>query len=185
MLTLYHGSPFLFKEFEFQDRNESLGIKYGCPIFLTDMELLAAMWSHKAGAKDHYLYTVQIPDLTPENHLRADVQPSIAIIKRIEDLLHETIPADAKSSGKALKNWLYARPSNSSSDYEHEKEVVDLMDDLGIIAYAYQMKDTKGVYHYSVHCKHLRIVKCEHINPKFEREADGKSHLHILDRQEV
>ena len=185
MLTLYHGSPFLFKEFEFQDRNESLGIKYGCPIFLTDMELLAVMWSHKAGAKDHYLYTVQIPDLTPENHLRADVQPSIAIIKRIEDLLRETIPADAKSSGKALKNWLYARPSNSSSDYEHEKEVIDLMDDLGIITYVWQSVDFKGVLNYAVHYKQVHIIKCEHINPQFEREADGKSHLHILERKEV
>ena len=185
MLTLFHGSPIHFKEFAFQERNESLGIKYGCPIFLTDMELIAAISSHKVGGKEHFLYTVQIPDLTPENHLKADVQPSNTIIKRIEEKLRETIPAEAKSSGKTLKDWLYARPSNSSSDYEHEKEVIDLMDELGIIAYVFQMKDYKSVFNYAVHCKQARIIKCEYINPKFEREADGKSHLHILDRKEV
>ena len=33
MLTLFHGSPIHFNEFAFQERNESLGIKFGCPNF--------------------------------------------------------------------------------------------------------------------------------------------------------
>jgi len=65
----------------------STGIKFGFGIYLTESEASAVHYSqprNQALTKDHYLYTVEIPDLTDDNHLVSAKPVHPAIIQRTE-----------------------------------------------------------------------------------------------------
>ena len=71
-MKLYHGSPFLFDRFSLNDAGEGTGLKFGYGVYLTESEASAVHYSQPREMElmpKHYLYTVEIPDLTPGNHL--------------------------------------------------------------------------------------------------------------------
>lgn len=72
MMTLFHGSPFLFDQFDLSNAGEGTGVKFGFGIYLTEVEKSAVHYSQPRKMElmpEHYLYTVEIPDLTEDNHL--------------------------------------------------------------------------------------------------------------------
>ena len=73
-MIMYHGSPELFDRFDLSRAGAGTGIKYGFGVYLTESERSAVHYSNPralkgAKAPAHYLYTVEIPDLTEDNHL--------------------------------------------------------------------------------------------------------------------
>ena len=190
MMTLFHGSPYCFKYFQFRAQSEQEGIRLGYPIFLTNSEPLAAMYSDKKGCprpEHHYLYTVQIPDLTPDNHFFLDGPVSRSIVKRAEEYLHTTIPVEATATGKAFKDWLESLGGKRRTLEERKLRAVCLLHRFGVVAIAWQYKRSrKGVINYAIMFPgDCHVQKCEHIEYKFMRQADGKSHLTIYERYEV
>jgi len=73
-MIMYHGSPEQFDRFDLSRAGAGTGIKYGFGVYLTESERSAVHYSNPRALKGekapaHYLYTVEIPDLTAENHL--------------------------------------------------------------------------------------------------------------------
>mgnify|MGYP003295279585 CR=1 FL=1 len=71
-MLLFHGSPALFDRFDLSGAGEGTGIKFGFGVYLTESEKSAIHYSQPRNLEltpEHYLYTVEILDLTPDNHL--------------------------------------------------------------------------------------------------------------------
>jgi len=74
MQTFYHGTSKLFKQF---DPKGTIGTgegksKFGWGVYLAAKYDSAVLYSGKGGgfmAPDHYVYTVEIPDITPDTYL--------------------------------------------------------------------------------------------------------------------
>ena len=85
MKTLFHGSPFLFDQFDLSEAGEGTGIKFGFGVYLTEVEASAVHYSQPRNLNlmpEHYLYTVEIPELTVDNHIVSALPVSPIIIKR-------------------------------------------------------------------------------------------------------
>ena len=70
--TLFHGSPFLFDQFDLSGAGEGTGIKFGFGVYLTEVEASAVHYSQPRNLDlmpEHYLYIVEIPELTVDNHI--------------------------------------------------------------------------------------------------------------------
>ena len=107
MAIAYHGSAALFREFDPTHLLEGDGkFKFGVGAYLTSRYTTAAHYSGATGSADHYVYTVEIPDLMEENHLTSLAPVAPAIIARAEAKLGEKVPADACVSGKFFRKWL-------------------------------------------------------------------------------
>ena len=108
-MLLYHGSPHLFDHFELTGAGKGTGIKYGHGVYLTESEASAVHYSqprHAELSPKHYLYTVEIPDLTDDNHLISAKPVTDSIIHRVEARLGTTVPEEAKNAGKKLRKWI-------------------------------------------------------------------------------
>lgn len=65
-MKLFHGSPFLFSQFDLTGAGKGTGIKFGFGVYLTESEASAVHYSQPRGMDlmpQHYLYEVEIPDL--------------------------------------------------------------------------------------------------------------------------
>lgn len=109
MIKLFHGSPELFEKFDLGKAGEGTGVKFGFGVYLTESEASAVHYSQPRNlspAKDHYLYTVEIPDVTEENHLFSSRPVHPAIVRRTEAKLGKTVPADKTLLGKEFRKWV-------------------------------------------------------------------------------
>ena len=81
-MLLYHGSPELFDAFDLSTAGEGSGLKFGFGVYLSEIITNAAHYSQphslEAEAPNHYLYTVEIPDLTEDNHI--DIFISVKVL---------------------------------------------------------------------------------------------------------
>ena len=91
METFYHGTSVLFKNFDISHALEGDGkAKFGFGTYVTESYTSAAHYAYnkkRPENKDYYVYTLEIPDLTEDNHLFSvrSVHPSI--IERTEKAL--------------------------------------------------------------------------------------------------
>lgn len=110
MKTWYHGSPVLFNRFELTNAGDGTGIKFGYGIYLTESEPSAVHYSQPRNAPslcpDHYLYTVEIPDLTEDNHIVSALPVHPSVISRVERKLGLCVPDAVRSKGKEFRKWL-------------------------------------------------------------------------------
>lgn len=108
MQTFYHGTSVLFDHFDLAHALEGDGkIKHGAGLYLTTGYRRAAHYSCKRpGSTEFFVYTVEIPDLTPDNHIgfKEPVNPSI--IKRAEEKLGEPIPEKETTDGKFFRKYI-------------------------------------------------------------------------------
>ena len=108
MQTFYHGTSKLFPKFDPDHALEGDGkIKHGAGFYLTNSYKRAAHYSCKRpGSTEFYVYTVEIPDLTPDNYIefRKPVNPTI--IKRVEEKLGEPIPEKETTDGKLFRKYI-------------------------------------------------------------------------------
>ena len=88
MQIFYHGSSVLFPKFDLSHVLEGDGkVKFGYGVYLTSSFKSAAHYSETKSrtATTHYVYTVEIPDFTDDNHIdfKKPVHPDI--VKRAEE----------------------------------------------------------------------------------------------------
>ena len=115
-MIFYHGSSAEpFDRFSLDHALEGDGkAKYGFGIYVTEKYASAAHYAfnkHRPENKDFYVYTVEIPDRTPDNCLSLLKRVPVAdsIVARVEAKLGEAIPAEAKVEGIPFRKYLANR----------------------------------------------------------------------------
>ena len=111
MEIFYHGTCRLFQEFSLSFLGQGEGkSKFGQGIYVTSSYATAALYAAKAGkangVDDCYVYTVEIPSMTDDNHVFSCKPVHEAIIQRTEQVLGERIPDEVKEAGKLFRKYL-------------------------------------------------------------------------------
>lgn len=138
-MKLYHGSPALFDAFSLSRAGDGTGIKFGYGVYLTEVEASAVHYSQPRKmdlTPEHYLYTVEIPDLTSDNHLVSALPVEPSIIKKVEDKLGTAAPEKVKAKGKEFRKWVGATILNQKYDVDKfaaEKAAAELLNSLGVL----------------------------------------------------
>lgn len=184
----YHGSCYLFDKFSsaFLGAGEGKS-KFGHGIYITSSFATAALYAAKAGKRHgvdtFYVYTVEVPVLTDENHLFSCKSVTAAVASRIEKALGESIPEEVKSLGKYFRKYVGNILTNKRGTVKQMRDKVDdvaedavtsFLNDNGVIYLAYPYAQTKpdGDTNRAVlNGECIRILKIEQV------EVDDKNKL--------
>lgn len=177
MIICYHGSPELFSKFDLSKAGDGTGIKFGFGVYLTESEASAVHYSQprkQAQVKDHYLYTVEIPELTENNHLVSAKPVSPEIIKRTETKLGKPVPQDKALQGKEFRKWIgMTLTDNKTVSLETEQAASAFLDNIGVFCNVWPQAQSKpdGLKNYAVFdADKVRIIKIEHIEVTQKRD---------------
>lgn len=173
-MQLYHGSPYLFDKFSLAGIGTGTGIKYGFGVYLTESERTAVHYSQPRGmelAPEHYLYTVEIPDLTEDNHIVSARPVPESIIARLADLVGQRgirhPPEEVAAKGKLYRKWLGTLVAGKDSGpLTVEKEAAHILQGIGVEYNVWPTAQTKpdGEKNIAVFNPELiRVVKVERI----------------------
>lgn len=169
-MKLYHGSAFLFDNFSLNDAGEGTGLKFGYGVYLTESEASAVHYSQPRGLEpmpNHYLYTVEIPELTSDNHLVSAKPVPESIVARVEQQLGVKAPDAVKSAGKEFRKWIGTTQTGAKkAGYEEEKRAAEFLDGLGVIYNVWPQAQSKpdGLKNIAVfNASRVQIVKREAI----------------------
>lgn len=180
-MILFHGSPELFDRFDLDRAGDGTGIKFGFGVYLTESEESAVHYSNPRRLKDvkasaHYLYTVEIPDLTPDNHLMSNPPPSAVIVAKVEAKLGVRAPAKVLEHGKTFRKWIgMTRTGSKENGFAEEKAAASLLNGLGVLFNVWPQAQTKpdGLKNVAVFDENnVKILKVEKID--VERSKQGK-----------
>lgn len=170
MNTLFHGSPFLFDKFDLSGAGEGTGIKFGFGVYLTEVEKSAVHYSqprHMELQPEHYLYTVEIPDLTEDNHLVSALPVSQVIVNRVEEKLGVIVPEEVKLQGKELRKWIGMTLTGAKKAcFAEEKAAAEFLNSIGVFYNVWPTAQTKpdGPKNIAVFdAANVKIVKREKI----------------------
>ena len=134
---------------------------------------------------DHYVYTLEIPDMTEDNHLFSvrPVHPSI--IERTEKALGEQIPTEARAVGKLFRKYVGNRLTGKTgtvkqltdkADLNAEMAAAKFFREIGLEYFAWPQAQTKpdGLTNRVVlNIDKIRIVRIDKV------EIDPKNHKFI------
>jgi hypothetical protein len=107
----YHGTCYLFDKFSsaFLGAGEGKS-KFGQGIYITSSYKTAALYASKAakanGKACCYVYTVEVPQLTADNHVFSCKSVNADVVQRVEETLGEAIPNEVKAAGKLFRKYL-------------------------------------------------------------------------------
>lgn len=144
MAIFYHGSSALFHMFDLSHLLEGDGkVKFGYGVYLTSSFKSAVHYSGaNKNATTHFVYTVEVPELTDENHIdfKKHVQPEI--VKRAEQKLGTYIPRKFTLDGKDFRKYL-AKKLGGGSDVQSEKLASEFLNSIGVefICWPYSWKN--------------------------------------------
>ena len=171
MRTFYHGSPELFDKFDLSKAGEGTGIKFGFGVYLTESETSAIHYSQPRNlppVKERYVYTVEIPDLTEDNHLVSGRPVPAAIVKRVEDKLGKPVPANMIEKGKEFRKWIGLQLTGCKKPcLESEKAAAAFLDSIGIFCNVWPQAQTKpdGLKNCAVfNEKNVRIISRKRVD---------------------
>lgn len=192
-MKLYHGSPKLFDHFDLADAGKSTGIKFGYGVSLTEVEKSAVHYSqprHMEVQPQHYLYTVEIPDLTETNHLISAKPVHDSIVTLVEQKLGVRVPAEYKEAGKEFRKWIGRTLTGAKeTDREEERLAAELLDSIGVKYNVWPTAQTKpdGPKNIAVfNPTNIRIIKVEEIAIELKCKkwvlADRKDVTHKQER---
>ena len=146
-MILFHGSPFLFDKFDLSGAGEGTGIKFGFGVYLTEVEASAVHYSQPRNLEfmpEHYLYTVEIPELTEENHLASALPVSPIIINKVEEKLGVSAPEKVTAQGKEFRKWVgMTLTGTKKNDFASEKAAAELLNSLGVLYNVWPTAQTK------------------------------------------
>lgn len=110
MAKFYHGSGILFDRFDLSHALEGDGkVKFGYGVYLTSRFSSAAHYSgSNKNWQDHYVYTVDVPEVTEENAIHFQRQINNQIVEKVSALLGLTIPESKTSNGKDFRKFIAA-----------------------------------------------------------------------------
>lgn len=169
-MALFHGSPFLFDQFDLSNAGEGTGVKFGFGIYLTEVEKSAVHYSQPRKMElmpEHYLYTVEIPDLTEDNHLVSACPVAPVILKKVEEKLGVSVPEKVQAKGKLFRNWVGMTLTGAKkNDFASEKAAAELLNSIGVLYNVWPTAQTQpdGPKNIAVFdAKNVRIIKRERI----------------------
>lgn len=155
--TFYHGSCHLFKKFSlsFLGSGDSKS-KFGQGIYITSSYKTAALYASKAakanGKDSCYVYTVEVPLLTDDNHIFSCKPVNADVAQRAEKAISEAIPDEVKSAGKLFRKYLgnlltgqrsTIKKMMSKADTVAENAVSEFLNKIGIVYLAWPQSQTK------------------------------------------
>jgi hypothetical protein len=191
METFYHGTPKLFPKFDLDHALEGDGkAKFGFGTYVTEAYTSAAHYAHnkkRPECKDYYVYILEIPDLTEDNHLffNRPVHPSI--VKRTEKALGKQIPDEVKVQGYLLRkyvgNLLIGKSGTitqltDKASIEAEKAAAKFFSEIGLeyFVWPYNWKKPDGLTNRVVlNIDKIRIVRIDKVelDPKKFQLIEG------------
>ena len=184
----YHGSCYLFDKFSsvFLGTGEGKS-KFGHGIYITSSYKTAALYASKAakanGKESCYVYTVEVPLLTDDNHIFSCKPINADVAQRAEKAIGEAIPDEVKSAGKLFRKYLgnlltgqrtTLKKMMSKADAAAENAVSEFLNKIGIVYLAWPQSQTKpdGDTNRAVlNANDICIVKIEQV------EVDEKNKL--------
>ena len=188
-MWFYHGSSAEpFDRFSLDHALEGDGkVKFGWGVYVTEKYSTAAHYAfnkHRPENKDFYVYTVEIPDRTPDNclSLLKGVPVAESIVNRVEAKLGETIPAEAKVEGIPFRKYLANKLTGEDkpvkkmidkATVEGEKAASELLSSLGVdlIEWPYNWQKPEAEKNMAIlDDRNVRIVRIEKV------ELDQKGH---------
>lgn len=191
MMTLYHGSPVLFDRFDLSKAGDGTGIKFGFGVYLNEVEASAVHYSQPRNVEltpDHYLYTVEIPELTEDNHLTSALPVSPIIINKVEEKLGVKAPEKVKAQGKEFRKWVGITITGAKkAGFAEEKAAAELLNSLGVLYDVWPQAQGKpnGPKNIAVFDDaNVHIVKREHIDVEAKKVC-GSTKWVLTDRKEV
>ena len=156
METCYHGTPMLFKKFDLAHALEGDGKnKFGIGTNVTEVYTTAALYAHnkkRPECTDYYVYTVEIPDLTDDNHLSYTKPVHPSIIQRTEKALGEQIPDEIKAVAKYFRKYVgnkligkrgTLKQLKEKSDIDAERAASKFFSEIGLEYYVWPQGDWK------------------------------------------
>ena len=156
METFYHGTTKLFKEFDLAHAFEGDGKnKFGLGTNVTEVYTTAALYAHnkkRPECTDYYVYTVEIPDLTDDNHLSYTKPVHPSIIERTEKALGEQIPDEVKVKAKFFRKYVGNKligkrgtlnQLKNKADVDAERAASKFFSEIGLEYYVWPQGDWK------------------------------------------
>lgn len=175
MAIFYHGSSVLFHRFDLSHVLEGDGkVKFGYGVYLTSNFKSAAHYSGaNKTATTHFVYTIEVPELTEDNHIdfKKSVHPDI--IKRAELKLGAPVPQKITLDGKDFRKYL-AKVLGGGSDVRSEKLASEFLNCIGVefITWPYSWKNPAlGLNVAVLDDKKVKILKVHQV------ELDNKQQL--------
>lgn len=197
-MQFYHGSSAEpFNRFSLDHALEGDGkVKFGWGVYVTEKYSTAAHYAfnkHRPENKDFYVYTVEIPDRTPDNclSLLKGVPVAESIVNRVEAKLGETIPAEAKVEGIPFRKYLANKLTSEDkpvkkmidkATVEGEKAASEFLSSLGVdlIEWPYNWQKPEAEKNMAVlDDRNVRIVRIEKV------ELDPKGHQLIEGSKQI
>lgn len=186
--TFYHGTCNLFDKFSLSFLGSGEGkSKFGQGIYITSSYKTAALYAAKAakanGKRCCYVYTVEVPVLTENNHVFSCKPVNQEVINRVEKEIGQTIPEEVKSAGKLFRKYLgnlltgqlgTIKKMMRKVDSVAEKTVSQFLNSVDIVYLAWPQSQTKpeGDTNRAVlNEEDIRIIKIEQV------EVDEKNKL--------
>lgn len=195
MEFFYHGSSALFDRFDLSHAFEGDGkCKFGYGVYVTQIYRTAAHYSgcgRGAAADEHFVYSVEVPEMTAGNHLWSNKPVAAAIVARAETRLGEKIPAEIIGAGKLFRKFLgnkalgrrgTVKQLSGKADIEAEKAAAEFLLSIGVemLVWPYNQKNPDGEQNRAVlDERKVKIVKTERV------ELDEKVQLIAGTEKEV
>ena len=186
--VFFHGSCHLFDKFSsaFLGAGEGKS-KFGHGLYITSSYKTAALYAAKAakanGKDSCYVYTVEVPAFTNDNHIFSCKQVNKEIVSRAEKAVDETIPEAVTTTGKYFRKYLgnlltgqcsTMKKMMSKADAIAENAVSEFLNKIGVVYLVWPQSQTKpnGDTNRAVLNENdIRIVKIEQV------EVDEKNGL--------
>lgn len=199
MEIFFHGTSMLFKKFDIAHALEGDGkAKFGFGTYVTESYTSAAHYAYnkkRPENKNYYVYTLEIPDMSADNHLFSirPVHPSI--IERTEKALGEQIPDKARRVGKYFRKYVGNRLTGKegmvkqligSANLDAEKVASKFFSEIGLEYFAWPQAQSKpdGLTNRVVlNIDKIRIVRIDKVelDPKKSQLIEGSEEEITLD----
>ena len=153
----YHGTCHLFDKFSLSHLGSGEGkSKFGQGIYITSSYKTAALYASKAakanGKESYYVYTVEVPKLTDDNHIFSCKAVNASVVERVEKELGGVMPDEVKVVGKHFRKYLgnlligqrgTVKQMMSKADAAAENAVSQFLNSVGVIYLAWPQSQTK------------------------------------------
>ena len=197
-MQFYHGSSAEpFDRFSLDHALEGDGkVKFGWGVYVTEKYSTAAHYAfnkHRPENKDFYVYTVEIPDRTPDNclSLLKGVPVAESIVKRVEARLGEAVPEEAKVEGIPFRKYLANKLTSEDkpvkkmidkATVEGEKAASEFLSSVGVdlIEWPYNWQKPEAEKNMAVlDDRNVRIIRIEKVelDPKGHKLIEGSGQI--------
>ena len=196
MSIYYHGSSALFKKFDLAHvLTGASKVKFGYGVYLTSSFKSAAHYSGaNKEATNHYVYTLEIHEITEDNHIAFKQHVNPDIVARAKEKLSCSIPAKVTLDGKDFRKFLakhfeeqldmapFEEIDKSAYQLQGEKLASEFLTSIGVnfITWPYSWKNPAlGINVAVLDENNVKIIKVEQV------ELDAKQQLIAGSEKEI